>query len=165
MCSDIVALPPDVESRRLRRAQTVFYVCLGYTVLATLAWLFLMFTGIDGGLFFRDYRPTLMRIVGFAVFFVAFWMVWSYGFFWLKYWLLKREGMSRDELRVVFGSRLHGFDLESLLARYSARRLRVIDMTARRGRVILLAVASYAFVYVKTSNDPTPASKPACSMR
>jgi hypothetical protein len=83
-------------------------------------------------------------------------MIYSYAFHWLKYGLLKWAGLSREELRMVFGSRLRGFDLEALLARHSERTLRIIDMIGRRGRTILLVVTSFAFVYLSVRKDPKP---------
>ncbi len=146
----------ETQRQRLRRARQVFQACLGYTILATIIWLFLMITRLDGGLFFGNYRVTLRQIVGFAIFFTVFWMVWSYGFHWLKYWLLKRAGLSRDELRIVFGSRLQDFDLEALLDTHSERTLRIIDMIGRRGRTILLIALSFGMVYLKIRKNPTP---------
>ena len=86
----------------------IFHVCLVYTIATTIIWLFLMTTGIDGGLFFGNYRITIEQVAGFAMIFVLFWMVWSYGFHWLKYWLLRRAGFNRDELLAWTGSRSTG---------------------------------------------------------
>jgi len=145
-----------MQRRRLRHARGVFNVCLIYTIAGTALWLFLMITGIDGGVFFGRSRPTFQQIAGAAGGIIFFWMVWSYAFHWLKYGLLKRAGLNREELRMVFGSRLKDFDLEGLLARHSERTLRIIDMIGRRGRTILLVVASFAFVYLSVRNDPRP---------
>jgi len=147
---------PDLQRRRHRQARAVFHVCLAYNILATVTWLFLMITGIDGGWFFGNYRPSLEQIIGFTVLFTFFWMIWSYAFHWLKYGLLKRMGLDRGELRMVFGNRLAGFDLEDLLARHSERSFRVIDMIARRGRTIVMVVVGFAFIYFQVRRNPTP---------
>lgn len=149
------AADSERQDRRRRQAMRVYYACFGYTVLATLGWLFLVMTGTEGGVYFGDSRVTLQQAMGLIVFFVIFWMVWSYGFYWLKYGLLKRAGLSRDDLRSVFGNRLRDFDLESLLARHSERKLRIIDMVGRRGRTVLLVICSFALVYLRVREKPT----------
>ena len=60
------------KDQRLRRAQRVFQACLAYTVLTTLIWLFLMFTGRDGGLFFGNYRVDLDQLIAFVAQFDVF---------------------------------------------------------------------------------------------
>jgi hypothetical protein len=146
----------ETQARRLRAARRVFLACLIYTCAATALWLFLMLTGKDGGLFFGNYRVSLQQVANLTIFFTLFWAIYSYAFHWLKYGLLKRAGLSREELLLVFGSRLEGFDLETLLARHSERTLRIIDMIGRRGRTILLVAVSFAAVYVKARQEPTP---------
>jgi len=145
-----------LQLQRLRQAKLVFHVCLGYTIVTTLIWLFLMITGMDGGLFFGNYRITLMQVVSCTITFILFWMVWSYGFYWLKHWQLQRAGFSKNELRQAFGSRLHGFSLELILRRHSERQIRIIDMIGRRGRNVLLIIVSFALVYSRVSKNPQP---------
>ena len=151
-----MASHPEIQSQRLKQAMRVFYVCLGYTILATIGWLLFVITGADGGKIFGDNRISLDKITGFIGFFIFFWMVWSYAFYWLKYWLLKRAGLNRDELRMVFGSRLHNFDLESFLSTHSERTIRIIDMIGRRGRTIVFVVLGFGFIYLNTRNNPSP---------
>ena len=147
-----------VQEQRRHQARWIFRLCLGYTVAGTLLWLIMMLTGIDGGIFFGQSRPALKNIIGFAIFFTGWNVVWSYGFYWLKYWLLKRAGLTKAELQLVFGVRLHDFDLEAFLQNHSERTIRIIDMVSRRGRTILLAFVSTTMVYMQTSANPTPES-------
>jgi hypothetical protein len=64
-------------------------------------------------------------------------------------------GLGPEELRAVFASRLEGFDLEALLDRHAERRLRIVDMIARRGRFAFFAILGYGFVYLETRRNPT----------
>jgi hypothetical protein len=147
-----------INSQRLRQSLLVFRACLGYTLFLTTIWFFLFFTGIDGGLFFGQSQLSASKILGFVSFFAFFWMVWSYGFYWIKYGLLKRAGLSRDELRLVFSSRLNGFHLESFLENHSEKQIRIIDMIGRRGRMLVFVVVGFAFIFLSVKNEPTKES-------
>src|SRR5687767_12167771 len=87
---DMIESHDETQRRRLRHARRVFKACLGYTFIVTILWLFVMITGIDGGLVFGRSRPTLQEIGEAAGTIIFLWMVWSYAFYWLKYGLLKR---------------------------------------------------------------------------
>jgi hypothetical protein len=145
----------EARERRIRRALLVYRVCLGYTVAMTAAWVFLMATGMDGGLFFGNYRITVEQIVGFATFFIIFWVVFSYALYAVKRWLLRRVGLGPEDLRSVFSSRLEGFDLDALLGRHSERTLRIVDMIGRRGRFAFFAILGYGFIYLETRRNPS----------
>jgi hypothetical protein len=153
--------PPDEaahqarQEQRLRRSMTVFYVCLGYTILATVLWLYLMVTQADGGVFFGNYRVDGKQIANTVGGIVFMWMIWSYAFHWLKWGLLKRAGLNRDELRLVFGNRLKGFDLEVILQRHSERTLRIIDMIGRRSRTIIFVLLGFGVVYFQLRQKPS----------
>jgi len=147
----------ELLQQRLLHTKWVFQICLVYNLLLTTVWLFFTITGMDGGLFVGQNDPiTLERIAGFTIFFTFFWMIWSYAFHWLKYGLLKRMGLNRDELRLVFGNRLTGFDLEAILQRHSERSIRIIDMIGRRGRTLLIVLIGFAFIYVSVKQNPSP---------
>ena len=146
----------EVQQRRLRMAHWTFYLSLAYTVIATGIWLVLVFTGLDGGVFFGNCRLSFAEISRCAISFTLFWMIWSYGFHWLKYALLRQAGFRREELRAVFGSRLHGFRLERILERHSEHTIRIIDMVGRRGRSLLLMIVGFALVYSRIYADPHP---------
>lgn len=143
------------QEQRLRRSMTVFYVCLGYTILATVTWVYLMVTRVDGGVFFGDYQISFQKVANTVAGFVFMWMIWSYAFHWLKWGLLKRAGLSREELKLVFGSRLKGFDLEAILQRHSERTLRIIDMIGRRSRTIIFVLLGFGMVYFQLREEPT----------
>ena len=75
--------------------------------------------------------------------------IWALIWFGVKNLLLaKFVGMSRDDRRLVFSSRMsQPFNLAGLLARYPERRIRITDMIGRRGRFITLAMAGFYFLY------------------
>jgi hypothetical protein len=79
--------------------------------------------------------------------------IWAVIWYGVKNLLLaKFVGMSRDDRRLVFSSRMsEPFDLQGLLARYPERRIRITDMIGRRGRFITLAMAIFYFLYVNIS--------------
>jgi hypothetical protein len=146
----------QTQRNRLRLARWTFHACLGYTILATAVWLAFMLMGIDGGSILGSCRVSLAQVIRCAISFTLFWMVWSYGFHWLKYLLLRRAGFSREELRESFGSRLHGFHLERLLQQHSEHTIRIIDMIGRRGRNLMLMIVGFALVYSRIRIDPHP---------
>lgn len=140
------------------RARTVYRICLTYTVASTLLWLGLWLTGVDGGRWFGSTPLTLQKLAQLLFVLVVFWILYSYPFYWLKRWLLKRAGFDPQELRQVFGNRLTDFNLSSLLTRHSERTVRIIDMIGRRGRMIPLVILSFGFVYVRIRDNPSPDS-------
>jgi len=48
------------------------------------------------------------------------------------------------------------FDLDSLLARYSERRIRISDMIGRRGRFLMIQAAGYGYLYGQIAKTPKP---------
>ena len=126
--------PDNVNAARVERATLVYTACLYYNIALTALWLLLIVTGIGGGKLFANYRLTLEQIAGTVFFMVSFWVVWSYGWYFLKRWLLRSVGFDRAELDAVFSNRLGGFDLGAFLARHPARAIRIIDMVARIAR-------------------------------
>jgi hypothetical protein len=158
MASDLPAYAgTSRQHERVVRAEVVYRVSLYYTIGLTFAWLLLLTTGIDGGQLF-PVTFSVQLLLGTVVSMVFFWAIWSYAWYFVKRWQLRRLGLSESELESVFGSRLDGFDLEALLARHSARRLRIIDMIARRGRTVLFIGTGFAYVYLATLRDPGPDS-------
>jgi hypothetical protein len=141
---------------RLRRADRIFLVGVVHAFLLTAVWIWLMATGGDGGTFFGHYHPDAQALVRYVVVFVFYWVLWSYGFHWIKRGLLRRAGLSPEEIRLVSGTRRQGFDLEAFLARHPERTLRIIDMIARRGRMILLLLLGFSIVYLSILDDPRP---------
>jgi hypothetical protein len=81
--------------------------------------------------------------------------LWALIWYGVKNLLLKLVvGMTRDDRRVVFSSRMsQPFDLPGLLSRYSERRIRIVDMIGRRGRFITLAMAVFYFLYLQIESS------------
>src|SRR5262245_26365660 len=149
----------DSESRRLL-ARRVFLGCLAYTALLTLAWASLMVAAPSEGALFRQYRPTRESLGNVLVGFLFFNILWGAVWYGVKTLLLRRfVGFTKEETRLAFSSRMEGapYDLASLLARYSERRIRIADMVGRRGRFMTLGAAGFYFLYVRVAADPSPA--------
>ena len=146
------------NAARAERARAVYRACLYYSIALTAVWAFLITTGVGGGRLFANYKLTLQQIAGTVIFMVIFWVIWSYGWYFFKRWLLRRAGFDREELGAVFSSRLDGFDLDAVLARHPARPIRIIDMVARRGRTLVFIAAGFGYVYVQTQKTPGPES-------
>ena len=145
----------DLERRHRRTARIVFRLCLAFTSLLTLIWLFLVTTQRDGGLFFRNYNTSLDVLIRGVVGFVFLLIVWSYGMYRLKRFLLRRIGFSDGELRSVFGSRGAGFDLDGILKAHAERAIRIVDMVGRRGRTFGVAIALFCVVYLQIEREPS----------
>jgi dolichol kinase len=85
-------------------------------------------------------------------------VLWGWLWYGIRSLLLaKVVGLSRDERRMVFRSRMDGaFDLAALLARHSERRIRIVDMIGRRGRFITIAAMGFGYIYTRVRAQPTP---------
>ena len=139
----------SLHAGRVGRALLVYRICLYYTVGLTAVWLLAGATGAGAGMLFPS-AISIQQVVGTVIFMTVFWGIWSYAWYFLKRWQLRRAGFTPAELAAVFGHRLDGFDLEALLARHSTRQIRIIDMIARRGRTIVLVAISFTYVYLAT---------------
>jgi dolichol kinase len=86
-------------------------------------------------------------------------VLWGWLWYGIRVLLLaKVVGLSKDERRAVFRSRMDGsFDLGGLLARHSERRIRIVDMIGRRGRFITVGSLGFSYVYARIREQPTPA--------
>jgi len=142
---------------RLRTAHRVFRGALLFNGALTAFWLFAMLTHRTGG-FFEHYeidRSIVARIVGGIGFFYVIW-----GFIWygIKTALLKYfVGFTKEERRRAFSSRMHApFEVASFTARYSERRIRIVDMIGRRGRFITLGAAGFFYLYERVKVEQTP---------
>jgi dolichol kinase len=98
---------------------------------------------------------TLGRV---AIGITIMWFLWGWLWYGIRALLLaKVVGLSRDERRAVFRSRMDGtFDLAGLLSRHSERRIRVVDMIGRRGRFITVASLGFGYIYARIREQPTP---------
>ena len=150
-------MTPDRERYR-REARRYFRLSLALTVVLTTVWLFFVLTGRDGGPAFRGYQLNLeaiSRVAGGLSFMVVLW-----GWLWYgvkRLLLVKLAGFSKDDLRMVFRSRMaEPFDLAELLGRRSERRVRIADMIGRRGRFMLIGLLGFSYVYARVRVQPTP---------
>ena len=150
-------MTPDRERYR-REARRYFRLSLALTVVLTTVWLFFVLTGRDGGPAFRGYQLNLeavSRVAGGLSFMVVLW-----GWLWYgvkRLLLVKLAGFSKDDLRMVFRSRMaEPFDLAELLGRHSERRVRIADMIGRRGRFMLIGLLGFSYVYARVRVQPTP---------
>jgi len=86
-------------------------------------------------------------------------VLWGWLWYGIRSLLLARVvGLSAEERRAVFRSRMDGtFDLAALLARYSERRIRIVDMIGRRGRFITIGSLGFVYIYSRIAHEPTPA--------
>jgi hypothetical protein len=140
----------DAASRdgRRRLADRIFRLAVGVHLALTLFALLSAFTGFGGSIAgrFELNAETMIRLAIAILFFDGVWAVIWYG---LKNLLLRTfVGMSRADRKAVFSSRMsQPFDLPGLLARYSERRIRIVDMIGRRGRFITIALALFYFLY------------------
>jgi hypothetical protein len=141
-------------------AKRVFLACLLYTGAVALVWLSFAVTQRDGGLVFRNYRVDAETVVRIVMGFAIFWFGWGWLWYRVKRLLLRRVvGLSRDELTANFASRMDTpFDLQALLARYSERRIRIVDMITRRGRTVPPLLAGFIYFYFHISRNPGPES-------
>ncbi len=152
--STMAAMAPPEEGRR--RATRIFHLVVAVNGALTLFCLLAAFTGFGAGIAgeFLFNAETAWRLAFALVFFNGVWAVIWYG---VKALLLRVfVGMSREDRRAAFSSRMSGsFDLQSLLARYSERRIRIVDMIGRRGRFITLAMAVVYFLYTTIAAKPS----------
>jgi hypothetical protein len=153
-----VAAPPGERPPHVGAALTTYRLAVAYMTGMTLVWLYLNLTGAEGGVFFRNYRVTGELIGGLIVGFLVFWVGWSWLFYRLKRYLLKRVGFTEPQLQLVFSNRLAGFDLASLIAPHSERKIRIADMLTRRGRTMAAVFMGFYFMYKGLGANPTPES-------
>jgi hypothetical protein len=138
----IAATPPRALADR------IFRIAIAVNLVLTAFSLLAIFTGFGVGIAgkFEFDGQAAARILVSLIFFNGIWAAVWYG---VKNLLLaKFVRMSREDRRAVFSSRMsQPFDLAGLLARYSERRIRIVDMIGRRGRFITLALALLYFLY------------------
>jgi hypothetical protein len=148
---------PSFESRR-RTADRVFRGALLFNTGLTLLWLLAIVTGYTTR-FFQSYRPDRDALVKIVVGVLFFYVLWGFIWYALKTVLLRRvAGFTKEECRQAFSSRMHEpFDVAGFVSRHSERRIRIIDMIARRGRFITLAAAGFYYLYLRVSVEHSPA--------
>ena len=135
---------------RQRLAGRIFQFAVAVNLALTVFALVAAFTGF-GNRIAGQYIFNAEAAGRFLVSLLVFNGIWALIWFGVKNLLLaKFVGMSRDDRRLVFSSRMsQPFNLESLLARYPERRIRITDMIGRRGRFITLAMAGFFYLYAE----------------
>lgn len=144
------------DSRR-RTADRMFYAAFAYTSVLTILWLYMLLSGGEGGGVPRsEYEVNGESLSRVLFTFLFFTVIWGWIWYGVKILLLRSfVGMTKEDRRLSFTSRMREpYELESLLARYSERRIRITDMIGRRGRSALIAATGFAFVYMAMVQDP-----------
>jgi hypothetical protein len=149
------AMPSDADPRVIT-ARRVFRGALAFNAALTLFWLGSWAT--DSRFFFAEYRITREALLNVFGMVVGFYLV--PGFFWwgvksalLRWWV----GFTKEERRDAFSSRMdRPYDVATLTAKYSERRIRIADMVGRRGRFAILASAGLYGLYTEVLKNPQP---------
>jgi hypothetical protein len=150
----LTATAPLSGDTRLTTAKRVFLAALAVNSALTILCAISYFTGFGASLVgsITLDGQTAARVAWSILFITVLW-----GFIWLgikALLLAKLAKFTRAERRAAFGSRMREpFDVASLVARHSERRIRIIDMIGRRGRFITLGAAGV--IYLFTMVDQT----------
>lgn len=141
-----------------RIASAVFWGATAVTSAITIAWLYFVWTGREGGALFRGYRVDGLAIARVVAGFLFGTVLWGWLWYGLKRLLLRKlVGLSREELDGVFRSRMGtGFDLRALLAGHSERRIRIADMIGRRGRFLTIGLMGMFYLHSRVALAPKP---------
>ena len=93
------ALAPAAAPAIPPLANRVFWASLAVTALVTLAWLYFVWTGREGGVLFRGYQVDAQAIVRVLVGFLVTTVLWGWLWYGIKRLLLRRlAGLSREEI-------------------------------------------------------------------
>ena len=154
---DHTATPALFLARR-RIADRVFLGALIFNTALTIFWIVLLATGANTR-FFSSYRLDVVGVLRVLSGILFFYVLWGFIWWGVKALLLRYVvGFSKQERRLAFSSRMTvPFDLEGLLARYSERKIRIVDMIGRRGRFITLAMAGFFYLYARVASEQSPA--------
>jgi hypothetical protein len=143
---------PFDERRRI--ADRIFKGALLFNSALTVFWLAVVLTGRDA-VFFGAWSFDLAAVGRVLSGVMFFYVVWGFIWYGVKTQLLRRVvGLSREERREAFSSRMSKpYDVSDLVARYSERRIRIVDMIGRRGRFITLAAAGFFYLYARIAEE------------
>jgi hypothetical protein len=148
--------PPVIApfAERQRTADRVFRGALLFNLSLTGLWIVVAATGADA-VFFASATVDASDVVRILAVVAVISVGWGFGWYVIKNLLLKHVvGFSREERREAFSSRMSKpYDVAALVARYSERRIRVVDMIGRRGRFITLALASFVHLFWRISAE------------
>ena len=139
--------------RRLVTAGRIFRGALAFTAGLTLFWIYVLVTGKDTPVF--PYQPITAEGIGqVAIGILVFHLTWGVIWWAVKAQLLKRlAGFSAEERRAAFSSRMNEpYDVATLVAAHSERRIRIADMVGRRGRFATIALAGFFYLYSQVSS-------------
>jgi hypothetical protein len=139
-------------------ARRVFRGALIFNALLTVFWLTAVVSQ-RGTVFFARYNVDLQSIQNVFIGILIFYVIWGFIWYGIKNALLAWVvGFSKEERRRAFSSRMDApYDVPEIVARYSERRIRIVDMIGRRGRFITLAMAGFFYLYTRVEAEPTPA--------
>ncbi len=151
---DVASSAIAVPDARRRVADRIFKGALLFNAALTVFWLVVYLTGTDAVFFGSSAvdAQAVMRVLSVVgIFYVAWGFVW-YG---IKTLLLKYVvGFSKAERREAFSSRMSApYDVAALVARYSERRIRIVDMIGRRGRFITLFAVGFYYLYARIATE------------
>jgi len=145
-------------TRHRATARRIFRGALLYTAALTLFWAVVLLLQPARAPFFANYRIDGQTLGRLAIGFLIFSVVWGLVWFGLKAALLKSfVGFTKEERRAAFSSRMQEpYDVAALTARYSERRIRIVDMIGRRGRFITLQLSGLFYLYrlIAEKRDP-----------
>ena len=148
----------DAAEHHRRTARRVFQGALLWTCALTVFWAVLMVLGPERAPFFGRYRIDKQALGTVFFGFLVFSVLWGWIWYGIRALLLRKfVGMSKDEVRDIFTSRMHRpFDLAGYLGRYSERRIRITDMIGRRGRFVTLGIMGFLYIYGRVAVEPKP---------
>jgi hypothetical protein len=142
---------------RRRTADRVFRGALIFNAALTAYWLLLLMTGWTSP-FFREHNITTESLANIGGSIAFFYILWGFIWWGVKTLLLKYVvGFTKEERRWAFSSRMNppGYDVADLVARYSERRIRIVDMIGRRGRFMVMMMPMLFFLYLQVQKEPT----------
>ena len=155
--------PPTAErpapaADHVRTARRVFQGALVWTSALTVFWGAMMVIGPEKAPIFGRYRIDKQALGAVFFGFLVFSVLWGWIWYGIRALLLRKfVGMSKDEVRDIFTSRMHRpFDLAGYLGRYSERRIRITDMIGRRGRFVTIGIMGFLYIYGRVAVDPKP---------
>jgi len=139
---------------RHRTARLVFRGALSFNAALTVLWLYTVVTHRPT-MFFRDYGVDAAAVGNVLASILFFYVIWGAIWWGIKAQLLRRfVGFTADDVRAAFSSRMdRAFDVADYTAKYSERRIRVVDMIGRRGRFITLAGAGFFYLYAQIAAE------------
>lgn len=145
-----------IPDHRHAQAARIFRAVFALNTVLTVFWLYALIAG-RVPYFWEGYQANGEALVRVLVGIAFFYVVWGFIWWVIKGQLLRRfVGFSREEVRQAFSSRTREpFEVADLTARYSERRIRIVDMIGRRGRFITLAAAGLYYLYVQVATNPT----------